>query len=137
MTEQSMSLMLTIKSAMCIPNGQTRMYRILGEQALASEIMEMRELIEHGYQGLHIERDLGLGMMLGLSHFLPQESWSRVQTNRSLTTLDQLWIDPLGLFLSRPGPMSRQIRVHELRHLARLPGRQEQCGSCCPNQQVF
>jgi hypothetical protein len=97
-----MSLMLTIKSAMCIPNGQSRMYRILGEQALASEIMEMRELIERGYQGLHIEQDLGLGMMLWLSHFFPQESWSRVQPNRSLTTLDQLCIDPLGYFCPAP-----------------------------------
>ena len=77
-------------------------YRILGEEALASEIMDMRELIERDYQGLHIEQDLGLGMMLWLSHFFPQESWSRVQTSRCLTTLDQLWIDPPGYFCRAP-----------------------------------
>jgi hypothetical protein len=77
-------------------------YRILGEQELASEIMEMRELIERDYEGLYIEQDLGLGMMLWLSHFFRQESWSRIQTSRSLTTLDQLWIDPPGYFCRAP-----------------------------------
>jgi hypothetical protein len=77
-------------------------YRILGEQALASEIMEMRELIERDYERLQIEQDLGLGMMLWLSHFFPREVWAKVQTNRSLATLDQLWIDPPGYFCRAP-----------------------------------
>jgi hypothetical protein len=47
-------------------------YRLVGEQALASEIMEMRELIERDYQRLQIDQDLGLGMMLWLSHFFPR-----------------------------------------------------------------
>jgi hypothetical protein len=57
-------------------------YRILGEQALASEIREMRELIERDYEGLQIDQDLGLGMMLWLSHFCPQEAWSIAQAKR-------------------------------------------------------
>ncbi len=78
-------------------------YRILGNQALASETLEMRELIERDYQGLQIEQDLGLGMMLWLSYFFPQEPWSRVQTTRCLTTLDELLIDPPGYFCRAPG----------------------------------
>src|SRR3974390_1727315 len=39
-------------------------YRIVGERALASEIMEMHELIERDYRRLQIDQDLGLGMML-------------------------------------------------------------------------
>jgi len=77
-------------------------YRILGEQALASQIREMRELIERDYEGLQIDQDLGLGMMLWLGHFCPQESWSMVQTKRSLATLDELWIDPPGYFCRAP-----------------------------------
>lgn len=49
-------------------------YRLLGEQALAPEIMEMRELIERDHEGLEIEQDLGLGMMLWLGHFLGASS---------------------------------------------------------------
>ena len=77
-------------------------YRILGEQALASQIREMRELIERDYEGLQIDQDLGLGMMLWLGHFCPQESWSMVQTKRSLATLDELWIDHPGYFCRAP-----------------------------------
>jgi hypothetical protein len=49
----------------------------------------MRELIERDYEGLRIEQDLGLGMMLWLSHFFPQEAWAKVQADRSFTVLDR------------------------------------------------
>ena len=71
-------------------------YRILGEQALASEIMEMQELIERDYQRLQIDQDLGLGMMLWLTHFFPQEGWAKIQASRSLAMLDRMWVDPPG-----------------------------------------
>ena len=77
-------------------------YRILGEQALASEIMEMQELIERDYQGLQIDQDLGLGMMLWLTHFFPQEGWAKIQANRSLAMLDRMWVDPPGYFCRAP-----------------------------------
>ena len=77
-------------------------YRILGEQALASEIVEMHVLIERDYERLQIEQDLGLGMMLWLGHFFPQEYWAKIQTNRSLAMLDRLWIDSLGYFCRAP-----------------------------------
>ena len=77
-------------------------YRLLGEEALASEITEMRELIERDYEGLRIEQDLGLGMMLWLSHFFPQETWAKVQARRSLTMLNGMWVDPPGYFCRAP-----------------------------------
>jgi hypothetical protein len=60
-------------------------YHALDERALASEIGEMRELIERDYRQLQIDQDLGLGMMLWLAHFFPQERWAKVQTERSLS----------------------------------------------------
>jgi hypothetical protein len=78
-------------------------YRLLDEEALAPEIAEMRELIEREYQRLSIDQDLGLGMMLWLTHFFPNEPWARIQTPRSLAMLDHLWIDPPGYFCRAPG----------------------------------
>ena len=73
-------------------------YRLLDEQALADEIDEMRELIEAQYARLEIDQDLGLGMMLWLAHFFPEERWARVQTSRCLIALDALWRNPPGYF---------------------------------------
>ena len=77
-------------------------YRIVGEQALAFEIIEMQELIERDYQRLQIDQDLGLGMMLWLSHFFPQEDWAKIQGKRSLAVLDHMWVDPPGYFCRAP-----------------------------------
>lgn len=73
-------------------------YRLLGEHELATEIAEMRQLIERQYASLDIDQDLGLGMMLWLAHFFPDEPWARAQTARSLAALDDLWTDPPGFF---------------------------------------
>src|SRR3990167_4177065 len=73
-------------------------YRLLDETALASEIAQMRELIDIQYGALDIDQDLGLGMMLWLAHFFPDEDWAKLQTRRSLDALEALWIDPPGCF---------------------------------------
>jgi hypothetical protein len=78
-------------------------YRLLDEQALAPEIAEMRELMDRDYMRLTIDQDLGLGMMLWLAHFFPQEPWAKVQIPRALRTLDRMWIDPPGYFCRAPG----------------------------------
>jgi len=83
-------------------------YRLLGEAALGSEIAEMRALIEAQYRSLAIDQDLGLGMMLWLAHFFPNEAWAKVQTERSIAALDRLWNDPPGFF-------SRSSREHDTR----------------------
>src|SRR3990170_4267332 len=53
-------------------------YRMLDEEALASEIAEMRELIDKTAANLVITQDLGLGMMLWMTHFFPEEHWAEL-----------------------------------------------------------
>jgi hypothetical protein len=78
-------------------------YRLLDEEALAPQIADMRALIERDWRRLTIEQDLGLGMMLWLAHFFPQEPWARAQTTRALEMLDGMWVDPPGYFCRAPG----------------------------------
>jgi hypothetical protein len=73
-------------------------YRLLDEEALSAEIAEMKALIDAHYRDLVIDQDLGLGMMLWLAHFFPEENWARIQAERSLARLDTLWRDPPGYF---------------------------------------
>jgi hypothetical protein len=73
-------------------------YRLLGVEELAGEIAEMREIMERQYPSLHVDQDLGLGMILWLAHFFPEENWAKVQTERALLALDRLWTDPPGFF---------------------------------------
>lgn len=78
-------------------------YRLLAPEELAGEIAQMADLVAAGYQDLTIHQDLGLGMMLWFTHFFPAEPWARWQQQKSLTMLDQLWIDPPGYFCRYPG----------------------------------
>ena len=73
-------------------------YRLLGEEELAGEIAEMKAIIDRQYRNLDIDQDLGLGMMLWLAHFFPDEEWAKVQTNQALENLDLRWTDPPGFF---------------------------------------
>lgn len=73
-------------------------YRLLGETELAAEIADMRAIIELQYEALRIDQDLGLGMMLWLAHFFPDEDWAVVQRELSIGALDRLWVDPPGYF---------------------------------------
>jgi hypothetical protein len=73
-------------------------YRMLGEAELASEIAEMKALMDDQYRTIRIDQDLGLGMMLWLAHFFPDEGWAKVQHARSIQALDELWMDPPGFF---------------------------------------
>ena len=78
-------------------------YRVLDADGLAGEIAEMRDLVERSYRALRITQDLGLGMMLWLSHFFPGEAWAAQQRARALTTLESMWVDPPGYFCREPG----------------------------------
>jgi hypothetical protein len=82
-------------------------YRMLDEVALAPQIAAMRELIVHSAPTLTIRQDLGVGMMLWMSHFFPEEPWAMVQRRRGLEMLDQMWIDA-GYFCREPH--QRQLR---------------------------
>jgi hypothetical protein len=76
-------------------------YRCLGEDELAEEINDMKFLIDRTMQGLSITQDLGLGMMLWMTHFFPDENWARIQLRRCLETLDPMWIEQ-GYFCREP-----------------------------------
>ncbi|MGZ3428518.1 MAG: hypothetical protein ACXVCV_17820, partial [Polyangia bacterium] len=78
-------------------------WRLIGAQALEREIGELRALVDESAPRLQVTQDLGLGMLLWLSHFFPQERWAMVQRQRALATLDTMWIDPPGYFCREPG----------------------------------
>ena len=73
-------------------------YRLLDETALAGEIAEVKAIMDAQYRTLDIDQDLGLGMMLWLAHFFPEEEWARAQRAQALENLDLLWTDPPGFF---------------------------------------
>jgi hypothetical protein len=77
-------------------------YRLLDPIGLAPQIQQMRQLVESAYPNLRITQDLGLGMMLWLSHFFPEEPWAMVQRARSLRQLDEMWVNPPGYFCRVP-----------------------------------
>jgi hypothetical protein len=77
-------------------------YNALDATALADEIADMHRLIEQSAPDLHITQDLGLGMMLWMTQFFPEERWAVTQRARSLKMLDRMWIDE-GYFCREPG----------------------------------
>lgn len=77
-------------------------YHLLDEHALAAEIADMEALVDRACPRLHVTQDLGLGMMLWMSHFFPDELWARALRGRALSTLDSMWIDPPGYFCREP-----------------------------------
>ena len=76
-------------------------YRLLDEAALAEEIAEMRAIIGRTARELVITQDLGLGMMLWMTHFFPDEWWAELQKRRSIAMLDQMWVE-CGYFAREP-----------------------------------
>jgi hypothetical protein len=83
-------------------------YRLIDPVDLAPEIRDMETLAETSSPRLFITQDLGLGMMLWLTHFFPAHSWARVQRERALEMLDRMWVDPPGYFCREPG--QREVR---------------------------
>ncbi len=76
-------------------------YRLLDPAALSREIADMRRLIDATASELVITQDLGLGMMLWLTHFFPDEGWAEVQRERCLQMLSRMW-QPPGYFCREP-----------------------------------
>ena len=76
-------------------------YRLLDQHALAGEIAEMAEIIDKTARDLVITQDLGLGMMLWMTHFFPNEWWAELHRRRSLAVLDRMWIED-GYFAREP-----------------------------------
>jgi hypothetical protein len=78
-------------------------YRLLDEEELVGEIRDMQGLVQRQYGDLDVTQDLGLGMILWMSHFFPGATWARILRERSLATLDRMWVDPPGYFCREPG----------------------------------
>lgn len=78
-------------------------YRQLDQAGLAREIADLEGLVEASWRRLEITQDLGLGMMLWLTHFRPDEPWAVGHRERALATLDRMWVDPPGYFCREPG----------------------------------
>lgn len=76
-------------------------YRILDESALSREIADMRALAAASAPELMITQDLGIGMMLWMTHFFARESWARIQQPRCLAVLDGMWREQ-GYFCREP-----------------------------------
>jgi hypothetical protein len=76
-------------------------YRMLDEIVLSREITDMRRLIDKSAPKLVITQDLGLGMMLWMSHFFPEEHWAQLQKNRCLAILSHMWRQD-GYFCREP-----------------------------------
>jgi hypothetical protein len=109
--------------------------RLLDEKALVAEITEMKSLIDTQYQGLVIDHDLGLGMMLWLAHFFPEEPWAQVQTRRSVAALNSLWREP-GYF-ARASCTGRSHRVRQLWGRYRFAGGWNVAGTRGTAQRLF
>ena len=77
-------------------------YRLLDEHGLAREIADMRALVCRAASHLFITQDLGLGMMLWMTQFFPDEDWAISQRARCLATLDRMWVAD-GYFCREPG----------------------------------
>ena len=68
-------------------------YRALDETLLFDEIKDMKELIDQTVHELTITQDLGLGMMLWLAHYFPDEEWAKIQKKWCISMLDNMWQD--------------------------------------------
>ncbi len=77
-------------------------YHVLDDGSLAPQITDMRILIEQTAVALDITQDLGLGMMLWITQFFPDEGWAKIQKERCLRTLDKSWSED-GYFCREPG----------------------------------
>jgi hypothetical protein len=78
-------------------------YRLLDAEELSPEIEQMKRIVEKSWRELGITQDLGIGMMLWMTHFFPEERWALIQEDRCLMVLDRMWIDPPGYFCRQPG----------------------------------
>lgn len=77
-------------------------YAQLAPDELQGEISDMRAIVERTHRSLQIDQDLGLGMMLWMTHFAGAEPWAVLQRRRALQTLTTMWIDPPGYYCRHP-----------------------------------
>lgn len=76
-------------------------YRMLDEDSLLHQIGDMKKIMDQTSFDLTITQDLGLGMMLWLTHFFPNEEWAITQKQRCISMLDHMWQED-GYFCREP-----------------------------------
>jgi hypothetical protein len=76
-------------------------YRCLDENELSQQIADMKSLVDQTMPNSMITQDLGIGMMLGMTHFVPDEPWAQIQRPRCLQTLETMWNEE-GYFCRDP-----------------------------------
>lgn len=78
-------------------------YRLLDPVGLRFEIAELEVLVLRAAPTLQVTQDLGLGMLLWMSHPFPDEPWATRIRRMALQMLNRLWVDPPGYFCREPG----------------------------------
>jgi len=70
-------------------------YRIVNSQAkgnpLVKEIADMERMVKEKYRSFTTSDPLDLGEALWISHWFPEEEWSKVLATRSMDALDRLY----------------------------------------------
>jgi hypothetical protein len=71
-------------------------YRLLQQQSpikevLGKEIEAMKKMVHHKYSRYSSDDPLDLGEALWITHWFPEEDWSKTITERSLESLEELW----------------------------------------------
>ena len=61
----------------------------------------MKQLIDLAMPDLVVTQDLGIGMMLWMTHLFPDEKWAGIQQPRCLRILDKMWHED-GYFIRDP-----------------------------------
>jgi hypothetical protein len=86
-------------------------YRRLDEHALAGEISDMRALIDASTARLNITQDLGLGMLLWLSHFFRQRTGPRRNDGAAPCAIGC----GTTMVIFAASPISPKVCLHQLR----------------------
>ncbi len=82
------------------------MCKLIDESALSEQIGDMLDLIKANYHSFSCGQDLGLGEVLWMAHFSPAEDWAKALCQRSVATLDTMWVEAggdRGYFCRQPG----------------------------------
>jgi hypothetical protein len=77
-------------------------YRLVDKDVLSKEISQISTLVEKYYKSFSCSQDLGLGEVLWMTHYFPDEKWSKHIQNVSIETLNKMWIsksDKEGYFI--------------------------------------
>lgn len=77
-------------------------WRLVDPVGLVEEIEEMDRLVQAACARLRIDRDVTAGAALWLSHFFPDEYWSRLLLERSMEVLERTWNESEGFFARSP-----------------------------------